>query len=117
MSFSIGEVARLAGCCRSSIRAYENMGLLNPGRRDRSNYRKFSDEDAARARFIVWARAQGFSLAEIEALFKWRENPKDMDEEARHAAAELKNRLDEQIASLTKLRDELAELGEGADPI
>ena len=65
---SIGELARKAGLAASTIRYYEEVGLLPPSKR--SIGRRVFDEDTLdRLLVIAFAKEAGFSLAEIRQLF------------------------------------------------
>ena len=71
----IQEVASELGLTTRSIRYYEELGLLSPGRSDGA-YRLYDASDVERLRFIKGLRDDaGFSLAEISQLLE--------DEEAR----------------------------------
>ena len=50
------------------MRYYEKAGLLDPKQRLASGYRRYSDTEVARLRFIRRAQALGFSLQEIREL-------------------------------------------------
>ncbi len=64
----IGAVAKRAGVGIDTVRYYERAGLLEPKQRLRSGYRRYSDIEVARLRFIRRAQALGFSLKEIHEL-------------------------------------------------
>jgi MerR family redox-sensitive transcriptional activator SoxR len=67
-ALSISEVARQVGVRPSTIRYYEEIGVL--ARPRRVNGRRRYDESAApRLALILRARATGFSLDEIRRLF------------------------------------------------
>lgn len=64
----IGELAQAAGVDSSTIRYYEQAGLLAaPARRD-NNYRRYDAAALERLRFIGQCRALDMSLAEIGEL-------------------------------------------------
>ena len=64
---TIGELARRAGLTPSAIRYYEKAGLLQAP--PRANGRRIYREDAAHQLVIVcFAKATGFTLAEIKLL-------------------------------------------------
>ena len=69
------------GLTTRSIRYYEELGLLQPGRPERGSYRLYDASDVERLRFIKGLRDDaGFSLAEIGQLLE--------DEEARARSRE-----------------------------
>ena len=63
----IGEVAERSGVATSAIRYYQELGLIEPVRRE-SGRRVFADSAANRLRAITAAREAGFSLEEIRGL-------------------------------------------------
>ena len=66
----IQEVASELGLTTRSIRYYEELGLLSPGRSDGA-YRLYDASDVERLRFIKGLRDDaGFSLAEISQLLE-----------------------------------------------
>lgn len=64
----IGELAKQTGLRVSTLRYYEQMGLLPAGERSEAGYRLFSDESVERVQFILSAKALGFSLKEIRTV-------------------------------------------------
>jgi len=67
-SYTIGELARIAGVATSTVRYYERIGLLQPRGRSTGNYRLFDDESVRRLRFIRSAQAIGFTLDDVKVL-------------------------------------------------
>ncbi len=67
---TIGKLAAATGVGIETIRYYEREGLLDPPSRTASNYRKYPPEAVGRLRFVVQAKALGFSLAEIRELLR-----------------------------------------------
>ena len=63
----IGDVARELGIPTSTIRYYEQVGLLEPQRRV-SGRRAIDDLAVLTLRFIQLAQAAGFSIAEMRTL-------------------------------------------------
>ena len=63
---SIGTVAKRTGLSASTIRFYEDQGLVAPSR-NRSGQRAFERADIRRLSFILIAQELGFSLSEIRA--------------------------------------------------
>ena len=64
-SIGIGTLAKRAGVRVDTVRYYERNGLLSPSARLASGYRRYSELEVARLRFIRGAQALGFSLKEI----------------------------------------------------
>ncbi|MDR9764447.1 Zn(2+)-responsive transcriptional regulator [Shewanella baltica] len=66
--YRIGELADLCEVKADTLRFYEKHGLLAPSSRTESGYRVYTEADAARLRFILRAKAVGFTLNEISEL-------------------------------------------------
>ena len=64
----IGELANLVGIAPSTIRYYEQVGLIDPLTRV-SGQRRFATNDVQILRFIQLAQAGGFTIAEIKTIF------------------------------------------------
>ncbi len=61
---AIGKVARAAGVNVETVRYYHRSGLVPEPPRRAGSVRRYSDETAARLRFIKRAQELGFTLAE-----------------------------------------------------
>lgn len=66
--YKIGELAQLCEIKTDTLRFYEKHGLLAPSSRTDAGYRIYTENDAARLRFILRAKAVGFTLNEITEL-------------------------------------------------
>ena len=65
MSYSVGQVADLAGVTVRTLHHYGQIGLLEPAERSGAGYRLYSDADLERLRHILFYRELGFSLEDI----------------------------------------------------
>ena len=72
----ISEAAAASSCHLETIRYYERIGLLAKPPRSSNGYRRYTDADIDRLRFVVRCRELGFSLDEISSLIALGENPK-----------------------------------------
>ena len=107
-SIGIGTLAKRAGVSIDTVRYYERGGLLAPKTRLASGYRRYSELEVARLRFIRRAQALGFSLKEVKellALSKLRDVAR-----VRRTAQEKLADVEERIASLERIRKGLAGL-------
>jgi Zn(II)-responsive transcriptional regulator len=104
----IGAIARRAGVGVDTVRYYERAGLLEPRQRLASGYRRYTDDEVARLRFIRRAQALGFSLKEIQELLSLS-SKRDVARVKRTAEAKLKD-IDARIAELQRVRGGLAVL-------
>lgn len=62
------ELAKATGCNLETIRYYEKTGLLAEPLRSAKGYRIYGESDIRRLRFIMRARALGFTIEEIRGL-------------------------------------------------
>ena len=65
---TIGRLAQTTGIPASTIRFYEEEGLLRPAARSSGNYRIYQRDAAERLTFVGAAQAAGFELDEINAI-------------------------------------------------
>ncbi|HTQ36911.1 MAG TPA: heavy metal-responsive transcriptional regulator [Steroidobacteraceae bacterium] len=104
----IGAIARRTGVGVDTVRYYERAGLLDPKQRLASGYRRYSEAEVARLRFIRRAQVLGFSLKEIHELLALSTR-RDVARVKRAAEARLRA-VEERIAELRRVRDGLATL-------
>lgn len=105
--FSVGDVAKRAGVATSALRFYEEHGLIRSERND-SGHRRYHADVLRRVSFIRTAQRVGLSLAEIgDALASLPNNRTPTAKDWDVLAASWRPRLDEQIAVLTRMRDQL----------
>ena len=111
----IGELAERAGTSVKTIRYYDRIGVLTPSERSGSGYRLYGEEALDRYRFVRAAQAVGLRLGEIREVIALR----DRGETPCRFVAELIGaraaELDERIAELEALRDELLALARRAE--
>lgn len=102
MELKIQEAARLAGVSIRTLRYYDEIGLLPPGRVTQAGYRLYDDAAMARLQEVLFFRELGFALEDIRAIMT---DPGYDREEAlrRHRAMLKKKRA--QIDSLIDLVD------------
>jgi DNA-binding transcriptional MerR regulator len=67
-SWSVGQVARLAGVTVRTLHHYDRIGLLHPGTRTSAGYRGYGEADLARLQRILAYRELGFALEDIGRL-------------------------------------------------
>jgi len=107
----IGELSRASGVSIDTIRYYEQRGLIPEAARTQSGYRQYTSGDVVRLRFIVQAKALGFTLEEIAQLTALRAAGRscaDVRAVAEAKAAE----IGERIHQLSRMRDILLNLSE-----
>ena len=107
-SIGIGTLAKRAGVGIDTVRYYERSGLLTPKSRLASGYRRYSDVEVARLRFIRRAQALGFTLKEVRELLALSRR-KDVARVKRTAQEKLAD-VEQRIAALERVCDGLAGL-------
>jgi DNA-binding transcriptional MerR regulator len=68
MSWSIAEVSRMSGVTSRTLRHYDEIGLLPPGRVAGNGYRHYGEDDLLRLQQILVLRELGLGLAEIASV-------------------------------------------------
>lgn len=104
---SIGEVVERTGVAHSALRFYEDEGLIHSERAS-SGHRRYRRDVIRRVSFVRVAQLVGLSLADIRAALDGLPHSrtptqKDWEQMARSWAPV----LDERIAVLERLRDQL----------
>lgn len=106
----IGDLSRLTGVKITTIRFYESIALLPEPPRTASGRRVYGAAHVRRLNFIRHARDLGFEVEAIRELLALSDKPDQpcarVDAIARQHMAE----VDDKIARLTLLRDELARM-------
>ncbi|MEX2621715.1 MAG: MerR family transcriptional regulator [Egibacteraceae bacterium] len=101
MSYTVGEVARVAGVTVRTLHHYDEIGLLHPSGRTPAGYRQYADEDLDRLQQILAYRAMGFELDKVAAIL---DDP-DLDpiDHLRSQQTVLTDRLEQLQAMVTAL--------------
>jgi DNA-binding transcriptional MerR regulator len=68
VSYSIGQVAKLAGVTVRTLHHYDEIGLLSPDDRSGAGYRRYREADLVRLQQIMFYRELGFALDEIAVM-------------------------------------------------
>ena len=68
MEYTVQALAKLAGVSPRTLRWYDHIGLLAPGRRGENGYRLYGPEEVDRLQQVLFYRALGVELGEIKAL-------------------------------------------------
>ena len=110
MNLSISEAGQATGLSKDTLRYYERIGLLGPVARNSGGQRRYDGGDIARLRFVKRAQAMDFSLQEIGLLLTLREQQGDVRDDVRRMTETKLAAIEGRIESLSRLRDELAQL-------
>ena len=110
--FTIGRLAELAGLPAKTIRYYEQVGVLPPPDRSDARYRLYSDIDVRRVELVRRARALDMGLAEVRDLVQWASTGScdDFQERFREVLHRKQEEVDQRIADLEHLREDLQRL-------
>ena len=104
---TIGQLSERSGVATSAIRFYEARGLIRAVRTT-GNQRRFEQAELRRVAFIRTAQRVGLSLDEIgEALATLPENRVPTKADWTRLSRAWRPRLDDQIARIERLRDQL----------
>lgn len=104
---SVGEVAERSGVAVSTLHFYETKGLIR-SQRNRGNQRRYPRSILRRVAVIKVAQRTGIPLAEIaEALSVLPHNRPLTIQDWRNLSETWRSQLDDRIARLTKLRNQL----------
>ncbi len=104
----VGEVAERAGVNVETLRYYERRGLLPAPERTPSGHRRYDEETVRFLRAIKEAQAVGFTLAEIAEYLRAARRSQSPSEVLRIRMAAKIDEIDSRIASLRRIREELA---------
>jgi DNA-binding transcriptional MerR regulator len=113
-SWTVGEVAALAGVSVRTLHHYDALGLVVPSSRSRAGYRRYDRHDLERLQEVLLFKRLGFGLDEVAALLA------DPAHDRRTALLRQRDLLAERAARLAAVRDlverTLATL-DGGDPM
>lgn len=107
---TIGELAKATGTNVSTIRYYEQTGLLTHSSRSGGNQRRYTADEQDRLAFIRHARDLGLSIDAIRDLIDLSQRPDMPEHEADRIAAEQLAGIREKIERLRRLEVELAQI-------
>lgn len=91
--FSIGVVSRMLNMHPQTIRNYERLGLIAPGRTE-GNIRLYSRNDIERLKIINTYTNMGVNLAGVEMILKMMENMEQMRQAMEAQMAMMKQEIE-----------------------
>ncbi len=106
----IGDLAAATATKVNTIRFYEEIGLMRRAARTQSGRRTYGAGDLKRLRFIRHARKLGFETQEIRSLLALGDDPERPCDEVTQIAVRHLDDVNEKIARLALLRDELEQI-------
>ncbi len=109
-AFTISQVARITGVNAKAIRYYESIGLLPRPARFNNQYRRYSMTDVNRLILLRRIRYLGVPLAQAKYLLSEVSAARciDVQHELLRLVASRLVALDQEIAELNQLRNEIA---------
>ena len=108
---NISTTASQTGLPAKTIRYYEEIGLVVPGR-TANGYRDYNDAQVHRLAFVQRARSLGFSIEECRLLLSLYDDEGRASSDVKQLALEKVAEIDGKIAALTSMRATLAHLAE-----
>ena len=106
---NIKEVAEISRLPAKTIRFYEEIGLVRPGRAS-NGYRRFDQRDLHKLAFIGRARSLGFSVEDCRTLLSLYEDRDRASAEVRRIAEHHLGRVEAKIAELEAMKRTLGSL-------
>lgn len=113
----IGEAAALTGLDVSTIRFYEEQGVLPPPARSASGYRDYQESEVELMRFVRRLRILELPLDDITEIVALRTAGQAPCAVVRDALAREAAAIEDRISQLRKLGQELRRLQDEADQI
>ncbi len=107
---TVSKLAEEAGTSPDTVRYYERIGLLPETERSASGYRLYGDEAVERLRFIKRAQRFGLRLEAIGELLDVRRRGLCPCGHTRRLLEERVAELDEEMASLARLRADISQM-------
>jgi len=110
MDYSIGALARQAGYAVQTLRYFEQIGLMPEAPRTAGGQRRYGEKELRRLLFIRHARDLGFEIDAVRGLLKLAGHPDAPCDAANAIAADHLKAIDDKIARLQAMREELARM-------
>jgi MerR family mercuric resistance operon transcriptional regulator len=109
-TYSRGQLAQSTGVKGETIRFYEKRGLLDAPARTAGGHRIYTEDHAARLKFIRRCRELGFAISEIDGLLGLADAQEKTCEQVRQTTAAHLNDVKNKIKDLKKMERTLKDL-------
>lgn len=108
--YRIGQAAKLSGLSATTIRYYEQAGLIKAGTRSENDYRVYDEADIHMLKFVRLCRSFDIPLSEIKTIIGLDLNVKRDCDVARDTLDEHLKTVKQQLRALKHLEHELKNL-------
>lgn len=105
--YRAGELAKLCGVSKDTLRYYERQGLLPAPDRSAGGYRRYPADSLKRVRLIRSALAIGFSVDELARIFESRRRGEAPCRHVRELTAARLEEIERTLVDLSEARDAL----------
>jgi len=112
-TYTVGQVARLAGVTVRTLHHYDEIGLLPPSGRAANGYRTYTAVDVGRLQRVLAWRELGFDLEQVAGLVATDGTPGSATEQLRRQHALLAERIERLQAVAETVRKTLEAHGMG----
>lgn len=109
-ALTVGKLAALADVSANAVPFYEREGLMQVPAKTENGYRLYGPDSVQRLRFIKQAQHCGFTLSEIHALLKLRDEASSCCTDVRSKVIEKKLELEARIKAMKAMSKGLDQL-------
>ena len=106
---NIKQVAEVSRLPAKTIRFYEDIGLVKPGRAT-NGYRRFTERDLHKLAFIGRARSLGFTVEDCRTLLSLYEDRDRASAEVKQIAEDHLSRIEAKLVELEAMKRTLRDL-------
>ena len=103
MEMTIGKLAKAAGVGVETIRFYERKGLIKKPQKREVGFRLYTNNEAARVRFVKRAQELGFTLREVKSLL-------DLQSSRKITGAQVQGKAEKKIQEIQKKIKDLKQM-------
>lgn len=107
--YKIGQLSELSGLSHRTIRYYEELGLL-VSKRTSGGQRMYSDQDLVYLKRIIELKGLGFSLTEIEKIFRMKNEDESGNKRRSELLKQYRAKMEECQSKLESLQMHMDEL-------
>ena len=107
---NIGLVAKLSNLTVKTVRYYDDISIVKPGRNPKTGYRSYSSDDVAKLQFIRKARQFNFSIDECRELLSLYHDKNRSSKEVKRLTTEKILEIDTKLEELNSLKYQLKHL-------